>query len=147
MRKHVMTYNGKEYPSGTIFKIKPTYCSILGKEVNEATFVFYNTDTHYFGFKVGEQKQTWPQEYLNIKIICATDKINYLYYGRDKGYQRMACLKDSQIEGMSIGWSWYIFIMGIGIIFKDFAGLFVVGTIMFFIWRHIKKKENSYYEW
>ena len=56
--------------------------------------------------------------------------------------------KDSQIDGLFLGWMWYIFLMLISIVFKEALGLWIFISIVFFKWRSDKiKKEGTYIEW
>ena len=55
--------------------------------------------------------------------------------------------KDFQIDGLFLGWMWYIFLMLISVIFNGAIGLWILISIVFFSWRAKKiKREGTYIE-
>lgn len=129
--------NGKTYYTGTIFII-----NYLGKEA-EASFICYDLEHSLFIFQIKHLTCRAHDTYFYNNFICATNKI-------DKSV-RMPIIKkrkDFEINGLFIGWIWYIFLMLISIIFKDAIGLWIIISIVFFSWRSKKiKEEGTYVEW
>lgn len=134
--------NGNPYYTGTMFIINN-----YGKQV-EATFICYNIDTGQYIYimkngKGNDCKCRVHEKYFYDHLISITNKVN-----------QNACMpiekrrKDSQIDGLFLGWMWYIFLMLISIVFKEALGLWIFISIVFFKWRSDKiKKEGTYIEW
>jgi hypothetical protein len=56
--------------------------------------------------------------------------------------------KDCEIDGLFLGWVWYIFLMAIGTIFNGAIFIWLMISIVFFNWRAKKiKEEGTYIEW
>ena len=56
--------------------------------------------------------------------------------------------KDRYIDGLFIGWLWYVFLMAVATIFTGNVILWILISVVFFNWRKNKiKKEGTYTEW
>lgn len=137
MFQNYFIVNGGKYYTGTIFI---TNCN--GKHV-EAEFVCYDVKHKRFVYKIN--KCIWRSDDKNFwrKFISLTDKkcLNtHMPTTKTK--------KDLEIDGLFLGWVWYIFLMSVSIIFKDAIGLWTLISIVFFGWRAKKiKEEGTYIEW
>ena len=138
-RENYITINGKRYYTGTVFII-----DFLGKR-QEASFVFrVVTDLSDVCLcKVGDKRWFINTEQLKTILVSIADKIDTsVHMPIEKTMQ------DRYIDGLFIGWLWYIFLMGISVIFKDAIGLWVLISVIFFSWRNKKiKEEGTYIEW
>ena len=53
--------------------------------------------------------------------------------------------KDTEINGLFLGWVWYIFIMLVVSIFKGAVVGWIVVSFFFFKWRKKIKEEQTFY--
>ena len=129
-------YNGKRYYTGTVFIVRKD-----GKEV-KATYIGYNTEYTKYNYEINGCKYIVDENYFYNALIAVTE-----------GYDCRASLpikkqmKESEIDGMIVGWIWYIVLMLISSIFKANVGLWILISIVFFGWRAKKKKESVYIDW
>lgn len=129
--------NGKTYYTGTIIVVK----NMGNKE--KATFICYDTEHDRYIYKIRDCRHNVPAEYFWRNLIEITEQINFSAKAPE-----VKTLKDSQIDGLALGWIWYIFLMAISVIFKDAIGLWILISIVFFSWRADKiKKGGKYIEW
>ena len=132
--------DGKKCYTGTVFKTKWD---------GDAVFVcvYYPQYMHgvHIVYRVLSTNTQWmtPIEMFRDKFVCVTDAVD----DRTKMPQTKH-VKDSQIDGMALGWMWYIFIMAIVTIFKGQIIWWILISVAFFTWRHNKiQKEGTYIEW
>ena len=138
MYQNYFIINNKKYLSGTIFVIK----NAMGEPV-EATFVCYDTTRQKYVYNIGVCKHHVSQEYFQKMFIGVTNKINNSTHTPE-----VKTKPDYKINGLFIGWIWYIFLMSVSSIFYDRIGLWILISIVFFTWRSSKiKKEGTYVEW
>lgn len=97
-----------------------------------------------FRDKYGKQYTAFvPSDNFFNTIISITDKKDNSVSG-----PVTKKLKDRDIDGLFLGWLWYIFLMAISTIFKDAIGLWILISVVFFRWRSKKiKEEGTYTEW
>lgn len=140
--RNYFEYKGKKYYTGTIFIMK------VSKRLCEYTFVGYNVDYKALLCKSVNSQQVrslipiW-ESVLNKNLVSITDKIDTSVHSPAEKK-----MKDTQIDGLFLGWMWYIFLMIISVIFKDAIGLWILWSVVFFSWRKKKiKKEGTYIEW
>lgn len=129
--------DGKEYYTGTVFIVNS-----YGKQT-EASFICYDIDRKKYIYKIKDCTWQVYEELFWKNFVSVTDK--------NDSRVRIPVTKtrkDSEIDGLFIGWMWYIFLMAISSIFKDAVGLWILISVVFFSWRHDKiKKEGTYIEW
>lgn len=129
--------NGEKYYTGTVFIVK------YNGRPTEASFVYYDTERFKYVFKINDITFHYPDSWFWDMFIEVTDKKNT--------YVHLPIVKrkrEFDIDGMSVGWTWYITLMLISLIFKDAIGLWVFISIVFFSWRSEKiNKEGTYIEW
>lgn len=132
MRQDYFTCNGKRYHTGTIVVIAN----------RKMTFLYFNTDNNRFAFKNGECVSQYSSEYLGKHPITICSEVD--------GTVKLPVLRKKRelsIDGMLLGWMWYIFIMGLAVIFNDRIGIWILASWIFFSWRKNKiEKEGMYYE-
>lgn len=137
MYQNYFIVNGGKYCTGTIFIIKDR------DKQKEASFICYDTIHSLLIYKIENCTYRAYNKYFYDHFITVTNKID--------PSARMPIskqMKDSKVDGLFLGWIWYIFLMTISVIFKDVIGLWVFISIIFFSWRHKKiKKEGTYIEW
>lgn len=129
--------NGKRYYTGTIFIVNN-----MGKHV-EATFICYNDAQSTYVYKIEDCTWRASEKAFWTKFVSVTNKRN------DKAHIPVVkAKKDLDIDGLFIGWMWYIFLMFVSVIFKDVIVLWILISIVFFNWRSKKiKEEGTYIEW
>ncbi len=130
MRRNYFVINGTQHFTGTIFIVKH-----MGKE-KKASFVYYDTDSNKYVYQIDDCKYYASEANFNnafIRIIGTIDNNVYI--------PTLVTEKDFEIDGMFIGWIWYIFLMLVSFIFKDAIGLWILISIIFFSWRYTKKQK------
>lgn len=142
MNRNYFEVNSKKYYSGTIFLIR------YHGEQTEATFVCYITESNRYVYKF---KDKYGKQYTSF--VSSNDFFNTIISITDKTDNNVSGpvtkkLKDRDINGLFLGWLWYIFLMAISTIFKDAIGLWIFISVVFFNWRSKKiKEEGTYIEW
>ena len=137
MFQNYFVANGQKYYTGAVFIVNN-----MGKQ-EEASFICYDTEHKKYAYKIKDCVWYADPENFQKMFVSITNKTNNL-----TSVPATKTKKDRDIDGMFIGWVWYIFLMGISIIFKDIAGLWILISIIFFSWRAKKiKEEGTYIEW
>lgn len=146
MKEKYFEYKGMRYKSGTILKIKPTTgrANPSPKMFEEATFMFYDTDSEKYFIQVGGTTYLLREKgFLDI-LIRPTHKINTDYLEEVAEEERWTPSRELAIDGMPIAWIWYIFLMGITFIFNGFIFYWTLISIVFFTYRNKKLREEGY---
>lgn len=137
MRQNYFTTDGKKYYTGSILIVNN-----VGQQC-EATFICYDTERNRYIYKINDCICHVDPKTFQRNFICVTDKVNlsaHMPIAKTK--------KDNEIDGLFIGWLWYIFLMAISTIFKGALVLWILFSIVFFGWRKKKiKEEGTYIEW
>lgn len=131
--------NGIKYYTGTIFITQK-----MGRHV-EATFVGYDMyySKYIYTINSGGCRHITHDEYFWDHFVSVTDKKN-----ESAHIPILKTKKDSDIDGLFLGWLWYIFLMAISVIFKGAIAWWIFISVVFFSWRSKKiKEEGTYYEW
>lgn len=129
--------NGKRYYTGTVFIVNN-----MGKHV-EASFICYNDVQSIYVYQIKDCTWRVPEQAFWRNFISVTNMHNSNVH-----VPVIKTKKDLDIDGLFIGWVWYIFLMLISVIFKDVIGLWIIISVVFFSWRAEKiKKEGTYIEW
>ena len=130
-------WNGVKYYTGTVIVVKD-----MGRQT-EATFVCYDKTYNYYIYKIKDGRAMRRPDQFEKSLIEVTNKRN------DKvRMPAVKTLKDSQIEGLFLGWVWYIFLMAVSTIFKCNFLWWTLISFGFFTMRADKiKKEGEYIEW
>lgn len=137
MKQNYFIANGVKYYTGTVFIVHHN-----GKQV-EASFVYYDTEYKKYVYKINDCTWVVGVDDFKARFICVTDKKDNTVSMPVKKK-----MKEFDIDGLFIGWVWYIFLMAISTIFKGAIGLWILISIVFFSWRADKiKKEGTYIEW
>ena len=139
-------HQGKRYEYGTIVKIN-TYDG-----EKEMTFINYNPEKGQYLFKVddtwckeGYKFREYNREALNENLIEITDKIDTIYVKNHPIIQdELTFTKELRVDGLLLAWVWYIFLMGITLIFNGRLFYWAVISFVFFIYRYGKLKEEGY---
>lgn len=138
MRQNYFVVNGKKYYTGTVFIIKNS----SGRNV-EASFICHDTERDLYIYKSDGCRYRWDGKYFWSFFVAVTDK-----FDSTVKMPTAKTMKDFEIEGLFIGWVWYVFLMLISTIFNDAIGLWGLITVVFFSWRSKKiKEEGTYIEW
>lgn len=130
-------WNGVKYYTGTVIVVKD-----MGRPV-EAAFVCYDKTYNRYVYKIKDwQCSVYPKQFEEL-LVEVTDKRNNKVH-----MPVVKTLKDSQIEGLFLGWMWYIFLMAVSTIFRYNFLWWALISFGFFTWRADKiKKEGEYIEW
>lgn len=138
MYQNYFVINGTKYYTGTTFIVKD-----MGGRERTASFICYNTERKEYMYKIENCKCHVHESFFEkwfIRILNGIDTEVRMPVIKTK--------KDMDIDGMLLGWMWYIFLMMVSAIFKDAIGLWIIISIVFFCWRAgKKKKEGTYIEW
>lgn len=134
--------NEKKYYTGTEFKIK-----YMGDVVDAVFVCVHFSDT--FGinivYRLKHNGQQWhtPIPMFQKDFVCITGAVDI-----ETKMPQTKHMRDRDIPGLALGWTWYIFLMAIVTIFKDNVGLWILISVIFFSWRAKKiKEEGTYIEW
>lgn len=131
--------NGQKYYTGTVFVIEE-----IGGAV-EAVFVCcaYLMKHTQIVYKIKGKTYFTEVSLFAKRFVRVTNAVdNQVQMPPTKH------LKDSDINGLPLGWLWYIFLMVIATIFKGNIVLWILISVVFFSWRSEKiKKEGTYIEW
>lgn len=137
MLQNYFNINGKIFYTGTVFIIQD-----VGKQ-KEASFICYDTSRSEFVYKIQNCRWHSRDKYFWKHFINVTDKIDKNVHMPTYKQRR-----DVEIDGLFLGWVWYIFLMLISVIFKDAIGFWILISVIFFSWRSKKiKEEGTYVEW
>lgn len=138
MKQNYFIVDGKKYYTGTVFIIK----NHKGIPV-EASFVYYDVDQKLYVYKIGECRHMWSDKYFWSWFVGITDRVDNSVH-----MPVVKTMKDREVDGLFIGWVWYIFLMLVSAIFNDAIGLWIFISVVFFSWRSKKiKEEGTYIEW
>jgi hypothetical protein len=136
-RENYIVVNKTKYYTGTVFIID--FCG----KVQEAAFVCSIPKTNRVLCKLSDKRWWINTDDFRKRIVDITNKVD-----PSVRMPVTKTMKDSEIDGLFIGWLWYIFLMAISTIFKDAIGLWIFISVVFFNWRAKKiKEEGTYIEW
>lgn len=137
MLQNYIVLNGKKYVAGSIFII-----NCMGKEV-EAILIGYNEKYESYFFKINNKTCRMRTAIFQNSFVRATGKTS-----SNTRIPTEQNRKEFDIDGMFLGWVWYIFLMAISSIFNGAVYLWILISIVFFNWRSNKiKEEGTYIEW
>jgi hypothetical protein len=137
MKQDFFLVNGTKYYTGTIFIINN-----MGRH-SDATFICYDTEQSRYFYKVKDCICRADQKNFQRIFISVTDRVDETAH-----MPTTKTMKDTAIDGLFIGWLWYVFLMLISAIFKDAIGLWILISVTFFVWRKKKiEEEGTYIEW
>lgn len=148
MRVHYLEYNGKQYEYGTIVKLKGVYSQYV-----EGVFFVCDPEEDYYMFafkddkcKDGYHYFSYTKKRLKENLIEVTDRIDtrYVQWNPIREVEPPTFKDELAIDGMFLAWVWYVFLMGITLIFNGFPIYWAVISFCFFIYRHGKLKEEGY---
>lgn len=97
-----------------------------------------NDGRHIFRYRCQEK---------NKIIRCSETELENIIVSNQRTYNGMVkhVPKDTEINGLFLGWIWYIFIMIVVSIFNGAIIGWVVVSFFFFKWRKKIKEENTFY--
>lgn len=134
MYLNYFVYNGQKYYTGTVVKLRS------GKT---GSFICRIAERDWSVFRVDGSRMVIPSEHIQSTIVSITDQVN-----KNVHMPVQKTFKDSEIDGLALGWVWYIFLMAISTLFKGNVCFWIAISILFFAWRKKKiKEEGTYYEW
>jgi hypothetical protein len=136
-RENYIIVNGAKYYTGTVFVIN------FNNKIQEAAFVCSVPKTNRILCKLADTRWWINTDDFRKRIIDITNKVDQSVH-----MPVTKTMKDSEIDGLFIGWLWYIFLMTISTLFYDRIGLWIFISVVFFNWRAKKiKEEGTYIEW
>ena len=136
-RVNYFVVNGTKYYTGRVFKIN--FCG----KIQEAVFRCYIPITNRVNVKLPDSGWFINADEFRSMIVEITDKI-------DPSVQMPIVHKKNELEidGLFIGWIWYIVLMVASALFYDRIGLWIFISVVFFNWRKKKiKEEGTWIEW
>ena len=137
MKQNYFLVNGIKHYTGTVFIANQN-----GKQSN-ATFIFYDTEYRKFVYRIKDCNYVVGEDEFRKRFITITEKKDCT---TTTPIQKQ--MKDFEIEGLFVGWMWYIFLMVISTILQDAIYFWILISIVFFSWRANKiKREGMYIEW
>ena len=137
MKQNYFILDGVTYYTGSVFVTKN-----MGKCV-EASFLYYDTDRSRYFYKINDCVYNVDDNHFWRTFVSVTYKVN-----ENVRMPNVKTKKDIEIPGLFIGWVWYIFLMAVSCIFNGAIILWILISVIFFVWRANKiKKEGTYVEW
>ena len=137
MKQNYFVVNGEKYYTGVVFLVHHN-----GKQV-EASFIYYDTDYCKYVYKIKDCTWVVGIEDFKRRFIATTNKKDNTISMPTKKKKN-----EFEIDGLFLGWTWYIFLMLTSTIFNDRIGLWILISVVFFSWRSNKiKKEGTYNGW
>lgn len=137
MLQNYILLNGKKYYSGSVFIV-----NCMGKE-SEAVLIGYNKEYDSYFFKINNKTCRMKDVVFKNNFVRIADGVNINVHIPTEKKR-----KDLDIDGLFLGWVWYIFLMAIATIFNGAIFLWIMISIIFFNWRAKKiKEEGTYIEW
>lgn len=133
-KRNYFIVDGVKYYSGTIFIIK------RGDKEIEATFAWDNVSYGHYMYRIGQRGYTERYKDFWEHFVAVTGKIN----PNERG-PVLKRKKEFDIPGMALGWTWYVFLMLLPVIFKGAIKLWIGISVYFFVWRSKKIKDEGYY--
>lgn len=148
MKQNYFIYNGKQYVSGTIIIVKDYDRAANCTYETEAVFLYHDLSRNVYAFKFKNKDcvYIYPElSFYNMLVSIAENKIdtNYIYSEFEKPAKQWTLEREMSIDGLLISWIWYIFIMMVGVIFKDRILIWIFASIVFFNYRNKKLKERG----
>lgn len=138
MKKDYVIYKGKKYNSGDTIRINwYTRGYKAGKFPYTGTFLDCDEEKDEYRFIVNGQTYCYNK-------ICFYKTMRD---GKEKkpAEKKKATFKDElNIDGLFIAWMWYIFVMGLSIIFNCRVIIWICASLIFFDYRKTKLKEAGY---
>lgn len=137
MLQNYILLNGEKYYSGSVFIV-----NCMGKE-SEAVLIGYNKEYDSHFFKINNKTCRMKDVVFKNNFVRIADGVNINVHIPTEKKR-----KDLDIDGLFLGWVWYIFLMAISVIFKGAIVLWTIISVVFFSWRAKKiKEEGTYVEW
>ena len=133
--------DGKKYYTGTVFKTKhygdaAFVCTYYPKHMKGVYIVYRIIST-------GQERWTPVDMFKEDVFVCITGAVD-----SETKMPKTKYMKDSDINGLSIGWLWYITLMLFGVIIKGCVIWWIFISIVFFSWRYKKvHEEGTYIDW
>lgn len=141
MKQDYIIYNGKTYHSGDTIHI--LWYTNGYKNVHNYTGVFLDCDEEKDEYRFTVDGQLYCFNKVCFFRIIRNSSITEIHFVKPP--PREATLKDElNIDGLLIAWVWYIFVMAIGVIFKDAIGIWILASIIFFNYRNKKLREAGF---
>ena len=133
--EYFIRYKGQCYDVGTKLRFYPHaqwVGSVIGTiEQFVGKFVFIKVeDGHVYSFSTSANNGTFDKIIIEI--------INPVYYVEPL-VERKHGIMGGQLpseDDMFVGWVWYIVIMLVGVIFNERLSIWVVATLVFFLWKN-----------
>lgn len=132
-------YKGKKRYTGTVILTRYSYKDLDYK----ATFVCYDYVTNQYVLERNHKKCFSSPEHFEKDLIAVTNFID-----DTAKMPTLRILKDSQIPGLTAGWSWYIVLMLFGVILNcRFLWWFAVSAAFWYLRSGKVKEEGWRVDW
>lgn len=128
-------YNGKKRYTGTVILTRYSYKKLDYK----ATFVCYDYVTDQYVLEINKKVAFTNPEGFEKDLIAVTNFID-----DTAKMPTLRILKDSQIPGLTAGWTWYIVLMLFGVILNCRIMWWAAVSAAFWYLRSGKVKEEGW---
>ena len=136
MRQNYFHYNGKQYYTGTVIKLKKGYSCL------DAVFEWCDPANNTYAYRMLSCIHIVDKEWFNERIVGIskeTPKPTPVVSAPIKtnicGVPKIESNNGDGDFGLVLGWMWYIFLMVLATIFNDNVALWALISIIFFIWK------------
>lgn len=149
MKQNWFEVNNVRYYTGSVVVLRQVDSIAVSIIDMDAVFVYYNTETNTYAFEINGRIDLYPNQYFNKIFVTVssarltpniepTDSVN-------KKYKKKISIKDElNVEGLLVGWVWYIIIMAVAVIFYDRTLIWILASIIFIVYRNKRLREAGY---
>lgn len=141
MKKDYFDYNGKRYHSGDTIDILWYTNGYKNLRRHIGVFLDCDEEKDEYNFIVNGINYCYNKQRFYRMLY---DKTAYLNKKNNKSIKDVTLKDEFNIDGLFIAWIWYIFIMGISIIFNIRVVIWIIASYIFFDYRKTKLKEAGY---
>lgn len=140
-KQYYFDYKGRRYPCGTILNLQMT-CNKVQKDVFECCIPEKKM------YKLYYNKSWYSEESFYNMIVEVTNERDkkYLAYKQKEILNTKLTLgkEINCIDGLGLAWLWYVFLMAISFIFNGFYIYWIYWSVLFFMYRNHKFKQQGY---
>ena len=141
MKQNYVIYNGVKYNSGDTIHILWYTNGYRNKHNYTGVFIDCDEEKDEYRFTVDGQLYCFNK--VCFWRTIRNTPIQETHFVKREA--RKATFKEElNIDGLLIAWIWYVFIMGVAIIFNDRIGIWILASIVFFNYRNKKLREAGF---
>jgi hypothetical protein len=110
----------------------------------KAKFLCYDNETKIYVVEIYGKEYVYTREDFYDNFLGVYEQKNKIAREFKETSVKHTILDELNIDGLFIAWAWYIFIMVIAALFYDRIGIWILASIIFFVYRNKKLKEAGY---